>query len=149
MQSKTTQAVTCSAARHELLEARDLEHHPDIPAYALSELKLKYLTPLRSTQTYILTVSVKAFKKARAILSQRVILLHEHDEGKDQVWFVPGQVHCYSVHACEHCTSTLEFYLAHAGNIDGKRASSPCLANVNARFILCCKATAAHVMRRR
>ena len=77
--------MTCYTGRHELLGAKDLEHHPEIPAYALSELKLKYLSPLRSTQTYIITVSVHAFKRARVILNQRVILLHEDGEEKDQV----------------------------------------------------------------
>eukprot|EP00892_Ulva_mutabilis_P000018 jgi/Ulvmu1/10016/UM059_0065.1 len=78
-------------ARHELLEAEDLEHHPEIPAYALSELKMKYLRPLRSTQSYVITVSVKALKQARAILNQRVILLHENGEAEDQV-VVEGEV---------------------------------------------------------
>lgn len=73
------------AARHELLEAENLEHHPEIPAYALSELKMKYKAPLRATQWYMVTVSVHAFKTARAILNQRVILVHEDGEKHDKV----------------------------------------------------------------
>lgn len=77
--------MTCYTARHELLEAEQLEQHPDIPAYALSELTMKYRKPLRATETYIVTVSVQAFKKARVVLNQRVILLHVDGHDKDQV----------------------------------------------------------------
>lgn len=77
--------LMCFTARHELLEAKGLEYHPDIPAYALSELTMKYRSPLRATESYIVTVSVQVFKKARVILKQRVIFLHDDGPQKDQV----------------------------------------------------------------
>ena len=45
-----------AAARHAWLQAEDLEDREEIPAYALSELNVKYIAPLRSRDEYIATV---------------------------------------------------------------------------------------------
>lgn len=49
---------------------------------------MKYRSPLRATETYIVTVSVQVFKRARVILKQRVIFLHDDGPEKDQVWLL-------------------------------------------------------------
>jgi acyl-CoA thioesterase FadM len=73
-------SFTSSAGRHELLEHEGLEHHPEIPAYALSELQLKYKKPLRSQDAFLITVAVEKMGRAKVIFNQRIIRLDKHPD---------------------------------------------------------------------
>ena len=73
------------AARHAWLQAEDLEEREEIPAYALSELNVKYKAPLRSQDWYIVTVGIKEYTRTRVVCAQRVIRLDPESEQADRV----------------------------------------------------------------
>ena len=73
------------AARHELLEREGLEHHPDIPAYTLAELQVKYKAPLRSQDAFLGTVAVHKVSRVKVQFSQRLLLLHPASPEQDEV----------------------------------------------------------------
>jgi hypothetical protein len=79
----------CPAGRHELLEHEGLENHPEIPAYALSELRLKYKKPLRLQDSFLITVALEYTGRAKVDFRQRIIRLDEHPD-KDSVCFSGG-----------------------------------------------------------
>lgn len=82
--TQETREITC-AGRHELLEHEGLEHHPEIPAYALSELKLKYKRPLRSQDDFVITVSTVATGRTKVDFEQRIIRLDKDAPDGDSV----------------------------------------------------------------
>ena len=73
------------AGRHELLESEGLEHHQEIPAYALSELTLKYKRPLRSQDAFLITVATAATGRAKVEFEQRIIRLDGGTPDNDAV----------------------------------------------------------------
>jgi hypothetical protein len=64
-----------SAARHELLEELELEHHPEIPLYALTKLSVNYHKALRSQDQMLVTVAQEKATRASVVFSQRIIKL--------------------------------------------------------------------------
>lgn len=86
------------AARHAWLQAEDLEEREEIPAYALSELNVKYKAPLRSQDWYIVTVGIKEYTRTRVVCAQRVIRLDPESEQADRVRHSPYQ--------CAHASQT-------------------------------------------
>jgi acyl-CoA thioesterase FadM len=73
------------AARHELLEHEELEHHPEVPGYTLAELQIKYKKPLRSQDIFLATVSVVKESRVKVDFHQRIIRLDQNDPSRDQV----------------------------------------------------------------
>lgn len=72
-------------ARHELLEAEELEHHAEVPAYALASLNVNFRQPLTAGNRFLVTVAFARVAGARAMALQRVIRLHSSDPSQDQV----------------------------------------------------------------
>lgn len=73
------------AARHVWLHAEDLEDREEIAAFAVSELTVKYMAPLRARDMYIVTVGIKEYTRTRVICAQRIIRLDPENEKSDRV----------------------------------------------------------------